>query len=74
MSDTTDKAQEEYWTLSERRAQAQAALWRAEDAMDAFLQAHKGETFKVFRPELLERAINPSIKPLHFDVFADSWW
>lgn len=43
---------------------AREASTAADAAYQAFASEHDGETFKVFRPEDIERALSPDIKPL----------
>lgn len=49
-------AQEEYWQLSGKLAVAQSEFTDANHELDAFLAAHDGESFAVFRPEYIQAA------------------
>jgi len=44
---------------------AEALYW--ERRMAAFLVRHSGKSFRVFRPEDIERAITPDIEPLDLE-------
>lgn len=44
--------------------EAQQEHTEAEAALQAFRKAHDGQSFRLFRPEHIEAAISPDIKPL----------
>lgn len=57
-------AQEEFWVLSYDVAMCRDVLNRAEARYREFAEAHPGESFRVFRPEDIERASSDEVKPL----------
>jgi len=63
---TYSKAQERYWKLAYKCGVSQGkplAHWWWELQYRWFWRWHRGETFRVFRPEDIMRALDPTIKP-----------
>ncbi len=64
MKDEKLDPQEEFWQRFGETAKAQAEYQRVKRDFESFLDEHPDQTFLVFRPEEVERALKNDVLPL----------